>query len=244
MLTGWDDLEKKFIKDFKHAEALLFFEARGYARQNGKPVISIHDFHNHDAVQVQRIVDYVKSKGFYVIGGVPYDWRTNDRYENFQDVYRTFDMIQPGVIVASEQKITFCSIDGAKEYQKTMRDDLKFLTENNIDYQISLFPGFIGKDYDCRRMNGNFYWQQFVNLREVGIKNAIISTFNNLETGTAIAKIAEDASMKPVGTDIRALDADGQRLSSDFYLQLTSEGNRMMNGQIALRQSHNISYTY
>lgn len=245
MISDWNELEKNFKKDFEHVETLGFFEARGYAKQNGKPVIGISHIESHDASQVQYIVNYVKAKGFYVIGSVPFEWRTNDQYESFQNVYRTFDMLQPATEITSPNtKDIVCPSDGAKEYQKTMREDLQFLTENNIDYQVSLIPGYIGKYTECRRMNGDFYWQQFVNLREIGIKTAIIYSFNNFETGTAIAKVAEDSSMLPGGQGFRALDVDGQHLSSDFYLRLTAEGNRMMNGKVDLKQSHNISYAY
>lgn len=93
------------------------------------------------------------------------------------------------------------------------------------------------------RLHGDFMWQQFVNLREIGIKNAFTAMFDEYDEGTAIAKAAEDSTMIPTDQYFLTLDADGVHVSSDFYLRLNREGTRMMKGEIALRSSHNVPFT-
>src|SRR5258706_11117500 len=40
--------------------------------------------------------------------------------------------------------------------------------------------------------------------------------------------------MTPANSGLLALDADGTACSSDYYLRLTSDGGRMLKGQVAL----------
>lgn len=86
-------------------------------------------------------------------------------------------------------------------------------------------------------------WQQFVNLRELGIKNAYIAMFDEYDEGTAIAKAAEDRSMIPNDQYFLTLDADGVHVSSDFYLRLVDAGTKMMKGETPLIQKHNVPFT-
>ncbi|RCG27096.1 xylosidase, partial [Sphaerisporangium album] len=48
------------------------------------------------------------------------------------------------------------------------------------------------------------------------------------------AKSAETLAMVPTNSGMLALDEDGTRCSSDYYLRLTGDGGRMLKGQIAL----------
>ena len=62
--------------------------------------------------------------------------------------------------------------------------------------------------------------------------------FDEYDEGTAIAKAAETADMIPTDHYFLTLDADGVRVSSDFYLRLVHDGAQMMKGQIPLQQTH------
>lgn len=77
-------------------------------------------------------------------------------------------------------------------------------------------------------------WQQFVNLRQLGIRNCYIAMFDEYDEGTAIAKAAENSGMKPANQYFLTLDADGGDLSSDFYLRCTNDGSQMLKGNTPL----------
>ncbi len=62
--------------------------------------------------------------------------------------------------------------------------------------------------------------------------------FDEYDEGTAIAKAAEDKSMAPTDQYFLTLDADGVHVSSDFYLRLVGDGNRMVKGEIPLQKQH------
>jgi hypothetical protein len=61
-----------------------------------------------------------------------------------------------------------------------------------------------------------------------------ISMFDEHGEGNQIAKPAEAQAGVPAGSGLLALDEDGTACSSDYYLRLTSDGGRMLKGQIAL----------
>lgn len=112
-----------------------------------------------------------------------------------------------------------------------------------------LWPGFAWSNWNggprnvIPRLHGDFMWQQFVNLRQLGIKNAFVAMFDEFDEGTAIAKAAETASMIPTNQYFLTLDADGVYVSSDFYLRLVNDGNKMMKGVTPLQPTHPTSFT-
>jgi hypothetical protein len=81
-------------------------------------------------------------------------------------------------------------------------------------------------------------WQQFVNVRELEIPSCYVAMFDEYDEGTAIAKAAENKTMIPTDQWFLTMDADGVAVSSDFYLRLAGDGNRMMQKQIPLTQEH------
>ena len=81
-------------------------------------------------------------------------------------------------------------------------------------------------------------WRQFVNVRELDIPSCYVAMFDEYDEGTAIAKAAENKSMAPTDQWFLTMDADGVAVSADFYLRLAGDGNRMMQKQIPLTQTH------
>jgi hypothetical protein len=77
-------------------------------------------------------------------------------------------------------------------------------------------------------------WRQFYNMVRVGAQGIYISMFDEYGEGNQIAKTAEAQAGVPAGSGLLALDEDGTACSSDYYLRLTSDGGRMLKGQIAL----------
>ncbi|XP_054162927.1 uncharacterized protein LOC128960816 [Oppia nitens] len=130
------------------------------------------------------------------------------------------------------------SVKGAQLYQPVLKADHEFLVQHNIDYQPVLYPGFAWSNWHNTtrnaqpRLHGDFMWQQFVNLRQLAIPSAYVAMFDEYDEGTAIAKAAETIEDIPSDQYFLTLDADGVRVSDDFYLRLVGDGNRMISGQI------------
>lgn len=249
-VSGWDNFGTELIEDLDTnlKGVLNIFNSPAYARQNEKLVICIWGFgftnRPDNPSGSLNVINELKRRGFYVIGGVPKSWRTGngDSRSTYLNVYSTFDMIQPWDVGS------FRGVDGAKNQQSLLRTDYDYCKNRNIDYQPVLFPGFAWSNWNngsrnqIARLHGDFMWQQFVNLREIGIKNAYVAMFDEFDEGTAISKAAEDSSMIPNDQYFLTLNADGVHVSSDFYLRLVTAGKNMINGNTALMQTHNVPF--
>lgn len=249
--SDWANFPTELVPDILNLRANGIFDSATYARQNNKPVLSLWGFgftnRPDDQVAALSIVTQLKNLGFYIIGGVPGNWRTgdSDSKPNYIDVYRAFDMIQPWSIGR------FRTIPDAINYQSRMADDLADCNSRRVDYQPVVYPGFAWSNWMqppsppnvIPRLHGDFMWQQFVNVRNLSITNVYVAMLDEYDEGTAIGKAAENVSMIPNNQYFLTLDADGVRVSSDFYLRLTKDGNRMIKGQIALQTSHPTPHT-
>ncbi len=198
-----------------------------YAMQNGKPVVCIWGFgfndgnHPWNATTCASVINWFKSQGCYVIGGVPTWWRAgvSDSRSNFLSAYSAFNMISPWMV----GRIGNAS-DANNFYSNPELGDQSYCNANGIDYQPCVLPGDSGQ-----RAHGDFMWRQFYNMKRLGCQGIYISMFDEFNEGNQIACTAEDASMQPVGTSSLyfTLDQDGTHCSSDYYLRLTGDGGRM-----------------
>lgn len=112
------------------------------------------------------------------------------------------------------------------------------------DFQPVVFAGFAwsnwndGERNEVPRLHGDFMWQQFVNLKDIGIPSGYVAMFDEYDEGTAIAKGAEDASMIPTDQYFLTYDADGVHISSDFYLRMVGDAGKMLRGEIPFTREH------
>ncbi|WP_329126797.1 galactose-binding domain-containing protein [Streptomyces sp. NBC_01465] len=205
-----------------------------YARQNDKPVVCIWGFgfadnqRPFDAASCLEVVNWFRSQGCYVIGGVPTWWRTGDRDSRpgFSDVYHAFDMISPWMVGRIGNVA-----DADNFYNVATVPDLAECSARGIDYQPCVLPGAVTLR---QRAHGDFMWRQFYNMVRAGVQGIYISMFDEYNEGNQIAKTAESQAFVPVGSGLLALDEDGTACSSDYYLRLTGDGGRMLKGQLAL----------
>jgi hypothetical protein len=205
-----------------------------YAMQNGKPVVCIWGFgfndsnHPWDAATGASVINWFKSQGCYVIGGVPTWWRTgvSDSRPNFLSAYSAFNMISPWMVGRIGN-----AGDSDNFYNNPELGDQAYCNANGIDYQPCVLPGDTGQ-----RAHGNFMWRQFYNMTRLGCQGIYISMFDEFNEGNQIACTAEDASMEPLGSSSLyfTLDQDGTHCSSDYYLRLTGDGGEMFKGEIPL----------
>lgn len=208
----------------------------GYAHQNGKPVVCIYGLgyasHPSNLADVLDLINWFKAQGYYVIGSVPGQWRTGtgDSKSGFIDAYKAFNMISGWAVGRA--------VDA--NYAPRVTGDRDFCNANGMDYQPCAYPGAAFYNTNCLvsaqnqfpRNHGDFLWAQFATFKNAGVISAYVAMFDELNEGTSIFKVAEDASMVPAGKYFLTLDADGTHVSSDFYLRLVNDGSKMLKGQI------------
>ncbi|CAG2174064.1 unnamed protein product, partial [Oppiella nova] len=239
-ITDWNNFATEIIEDYDNNIKRLL-SSKAYAHQNGKPVVCIWGFGFNERPQDTKgaiaLIAHFKQQGLYVAGGVQTQWRTDTTA--WKDVYTKLDMLQPWTVGRMR------NIKEAENYKTTLEADHSLLKQHNIDFQPVLFPGFTWANWQSKavrnqipREHGDFMWRQFVNVRELDIPSCYVAMFDEYDEGTAIAKAAENKSMIPTDQYFLTMDADGVAVSADFYLRLAGDGNRMMQKQIPLTQTH------
>jgi hypothetical protein len=232
-VSGWTNMQSEIKTDWTN-KMKAHTASSAYAVQNGKPVVCIWGFgfndsnHNFSAEACLDVVNWFKSQGCYVIGGVPTWWRTgtSDSRAGFSDVYHAFNMLSPWLV----GRIGTIS-DADNFYTNATMPDVADCAAHGIDYQPCVLPG----DLQVRqRVHGDFMWRQFYNMVRAGVQGIYISMFDEYNEGNQIAKTAESQSWVPTNSNMLALDEDGTACSSDYYLRLTGDGGKMLKGQIAL----------
>ncbi|MEU9972213.1 discoidin domain-containing protein [Streptomyces sp. NPDC051014] len=232
-VSNWTNMQSEIKTDWTNKMSAHTASA-AYARQNGRPVVCVWGFgfndanHPFTADACLDVVNWFKSQGCYVIGGVPREWRTGTggSRAGFLGVYHAFNMISPWMVGAIG---TVSEADNA--YTTYTLGDQADCNANGVDYQPCVLPG----DVSARqRAHGDFMWRQFYNVVRAGAQGIYISMFDEYNEGNQIAKTAETQAWVPTDSGFLALDEDGTACSSDYYLRLTGDGGRMLKGRIAL----------
>lgn len=206
-----------------------------YATVDNKPVVQVWGpgFTSRvgNAAGAIELIEFLKSRGCYVIGGVPTNWRTEtkDSKPGFMNAYKTYDMVSPWT-PGRYKGIAECD-EFKAEY---LVPDKNFCDTNNLDYMPVLFPGFAwstwnnGTPNHIPREAGNFLWRQAYNIKRSGINQMYFAMFDEYDEGTAIMKAATDWSMIPTDYYFLTLSADGTWLSSDYYLRVAGAATSML----------------
>nr|MBB6231986.1 hypothetical protein [Mucilaginibacter sp. FT3.2] len=233
-VTGWTNMQTEIKTDWTNKMA-AYTSSSAYAKQNGKPVVCIWGLgfndsdHPFSAAVCLDVINWFKSQGCYVIGGVPASWRdttSTDIRPGFLATYNALNMITPWMI----GKIGSIA-DANSFYTAHQAGDQTYCNANGIDYQPCVLPG----DLQLRqRAHGDLMWTQFYNLIKGGAQGLYISMFDEYNEGNQIAKTTENSSFVPAGSNFLSLDEDGTACSSDYYLRLTGDGGKMLKGQIGL----------
>lgn len=237
-----------FQNDLLHLENdLPIFTSLNYVHENGKPVICLWGFgftHRPDEpLKSKAIIRWLHDKGYYVIGGVPTNWRTGtvDSYADYESVYKAFDMLSPWSVGR------FKTLTEADTFRiKYLEPDLAYCKSHHLAYQPVAFPGFAwsnwngGKPNMITRDKGDFMWHQIYNIKASGNDNLYIAMFDEYDEGTAIAKMADSYLSVPSNQYFLTSSADGSYVSSDFYLRLTGKATQMMKGEITLSAQHEV----
>lgn len=238
-----------FQNDLLHLEKdLPIFCSPNYVHQNGRPVICLWGFGFTHRPEVPKkslaLIRWLHDKGYYVIGGVPANWRsgTVDSYPGYENVYKAFDMLSPWSVGR------FKTMAEADTFRiKYLDPDLKWCKEHHQAYQPVAFPGFAWSNWNggspnmIARDKGNFMWRQITNIKASGNETLYIAMFDEYDEGTAIAKLADSYLSVPTDQHFLTSSADGSYVSSDFYLRLVARAALLMRNEIAISDQHELA---
>jgi len=222
-ITGWETMDTDIKTDWTNKMSALTASS-AYAKQNGKPVVCIWLATSDRPVsELLDVVNWFKGQGCYVIGGVERAWRTDSAKIS---VYNAMNMISPWLI-GSIGSIS----DADNYYSGTMVADQSYCNSHGIDFQAVVLPGDLSLH---QRVHGNLMWEMFYNAVRVGCQGIYVSMYDEFNEGNQICETAEDSSMIPSGSGFLGLNEDGTYCTSNYYLRLTGDGDRMLKGQIGL----------
>jgi hypothetical protein len=129
-VTDWKDYFTTLPEDLdNNLKPLGLFNSRAYAHQNGKPVLCVWGLGFGDGSRPQdtqgmiKVIDTLKNQGFYVIGGVPRDWRNLNKYT---EVFQHLNMLQPWTVGSMGNP------NDVKNYQSVLKPDHDWLNQHNI----------------------------------------------------------------------------------------------------------------
>jgi hypothetical protein len=107
-----------------------------------------------------------------------------------------------------------------------------------LEYMPVLFPGFSWHNMNptsplnpIPRRGGRFYWRQVERALETGSRMIYAAMFDEVDEGTAMFKLAPTRESVPAGVAIVTLDADGEQLPNDWYLQLARDAQRRLSAR-------------
>jgi len=222
-----------------------------YAKVGNKPVVQLWGpgfaggKNPGTASETIALIQFLQSRGCYVIGGTPRSWREGNRdskglaqsstlpgdKENFLPVYNSYNMISPWMPGRIRN-----NADSDSMLTSTMIPDKNFCDTNNIGYMPVLFPGFAWSQWNDGDVNwaprnaGDFMWRQAYNIKSLGISNMYFAMFDEYDEGTAIMKNATDWSTIPTDQYFLTSSADGTWCSSDFQLRVAGASVEMLKG--------------
>ncbi len=202
-----------------------------YLHHNGKPVLFIWGFFpdRFEASLAHRLIDFFKKHERYrvtLIGGCPWHWRTTKAPE-WARTFRRFDVISPWNVG------NYTRVQGKKKAATHFwKDDLTEAHRHGMEYLPMIYPGFgwtnlKGKNAEkatIPRRGGEFFWEQFVAATDLNVKMAYVAMFDEVDEATAIFKVTNTPPTQPSFQTYEGLP-------SDWYLRLTGEGTKVIQGE-------------
>jgi hypothetical protein len=246
-----DSLISRLTNDWAYlVNTMKLTSSPRYLRHNGKPVLAIWGFGFADRPgtpqEAQTVINYFKSAGVTVLGGVPTYWRTltadSQTDPAWAAVYRSFDVISPWAV---GRYSTLAQADSFK--QNLIVPDLAEANAYGRGYMPVIFPGFSwhnllgGPLNQIPRNGGTFYWRQAFNAMAAGCTMVYGAMFDEVDEGTAMYKMAANSGESPVEGTFVPLNIDGQTLPRDWYLRIAGEASKMLRNEFPLRSTIPIS---
>lgn len=253
MEATWDDTIK--FDWVYNVEQNDLTKSPAYAKVGNKPVVQLWGpgmaggKNPGTAAETIALIQFLQSRGCYVIGGTPRSWRTGTRdskgtaqtsiipgdQENFEPVYQSYNMISPWMVGRIKN-----NTEADAMLTGTMIPDKTYLDARNIGYMPVLFPGFAWSQWNEGDVNwsprnaGDFMWKQAKNIKSLGVSSMYFAMFDEYDEGTAIMKNATDWTTIPTDQYFLTSSADGIWLASDFQLRVAGASVEMLKGTRAL----------
>lgn len=204
-----------------------------YVHEGGRPVVQVFGFYRNQPSTpmtpdlANRLVDFFKAPGphhAYLVGGGDWDWRRNPD-PAWQSALRRLDAYAPWNVGNT-----------TKDGSGVRRASMAYWAEDRREYERDgrlwlpvVYPGFSWDNLQHKppgsttvpRNGGRFLWEQFAELRRLGVDSAFVAMFDEVDEGTAIFKVTNDPP-----TQAHFVGYDG--LPSDWYLRLVGEGTRLL----------------
>ena len=253
-ISGFSYAELEYLKgDWTNTieNQLHIPESPAYAMQDGKPVVCFwgigfqHVYFEPN--EMLELINWFKSEGYYVIGGVPTHWREgiNDSRPGYEEVYKALDMISPWTVgrYSTDEEVDDWYRD------QILIPDFEYCLSYGIDFQPVLFPGFAWSNWNggfpnhIPRRSGDLFWKQAYNIRQAGIPSAYIAMLDEYDEGTAILPAADSYLSVPTDQYFQTYSVDGVYCSSDFYLRLAGEITRLIKKEISSSSSFSTPFT-
>ena len=201
------DITARIQQDWEKVldKQLNLTQSKQYTRYKGKPVIGLWGFgfntaaHKFSKKQAVDLIKWFKKKGFYVVGGVPYNWRLEklDSRKNWLSVYKQYDMLLPWSVGRYREKKELLH-----HYESIWQQDVAYSKRNKLKMKRVIFPGFAWSNWkkgprnEIPRKKGDLFWKQAYLTSQLGL-GVYIAMFDEYDEGTAIAKTAKNQSMSP-----------------------------------------------
>ncbi len=233
-VSGWTNMQTEITADWTAKMSALTASA-AYATQNGKPVVGIWGFgfnddnHPWPADACLDVVNWFKSQGCYVIGGVPTWWRTGRQ--------RLAGRV-PGRLPRVQHDL---AVDGRPDRHRGRLRQLLHQCERRATRPTATPTASTTSPACCPATcppgsgptatscgGSSTTWSG----------SARRASTSRCSTSTARAtRSPRPRPPRPAcrpDSGLLTLDEDGTACSSDYYLRLTADGGKMLKGQIAL----------
>jgi hypothetical protein len=224
-------------------DTLRITESPQYLQHHGRPMLAVWGLGFRDraatAEQAAELIEFFKNNPepryrVTLLGGIPARWRTLTRDSNTEQawaqVYRSFDILSPWTVGRFRDDE---STD--RFYREEVQPDLIETNRLGLGYMPVAFPGFSWHNMNSTaasnaipRRGGRFFWHQIEQALRAGATMVYGAMFDEVDEGTAMFKLAPTRDTVPTGVPLVTLDADGEFLPSDWYLQLARQSQRRL----------------
>lgn len=246
-LVSQVEADWKYLVDVKKVTA-----SPAYLRHKGRPVLAVYGLGLHlyayTPDQAKQLVDFFENNPdpkyrVTLMGGVPGSWRTlsDDSLTDpgWADYYCSLNIISPWSVGR------FSTDSEVDQYKYKMMADMARAKECGAEYMPVVWPGTAFHNTNnpgqgesvfnqIPRRGGELYWRQVYNAVSIGVPMIFNAMFDEVDEDTAMYKTAATSSDQPAGVELLSLDADGEKLPSDWYLRLAGAATKMLRGEIPL----------
>jgi hypothetical protein len=236
-------MQMDWVYEIEQMRALT--SSPNYATVNGKPVVEMWGvgYNMATAAQCASLISFLQSRGCYVIGGTPSDWRTNPA-AGFASVFNSLNAISPWTVGV------YNDINGANNYLSNyMVGDKTYCDANSIDYLPVAFAGSAnwlsanGSFAQTDRGGGKLLWQQILNAKSIGLTSVYFAMLDEFEESTNLINGAVDYFDIPTDQYFETFAKDGVWTSPDYYLRLAAKAAQTLRGDIPLSTTIQIPYS-